>query len=86
MSYAEQEDYIKVCAEEGGEFLEFPKEADNTVLLSTLQSQFPTAIGLRYRGSSGAWRSLRVEENVLSAPKEGWLDRIYCVTINTGEL
>lgn len=83
MSYAEQEDFIKVCAEEGGEFLEFPKETDNTVLLSTLQSQFPTAIGLRYRGSSGAWRSLRVEENVLSAPKEGWLDRIYCVTINT---
>ena len=80
MSY-EEEEYIKVCAEEDGEFFEFPKEADNTVLLSTLQSQYPTAIGLRYRGSSGAWRSLRVEENILSAPRDGWSDRVYCVTI-----
>jgi len=79
MSY--EDDYIRVCAEEGDEFLEFPKEADSTVLLSTLQSQFPNAIGLKYRGSSGAWRSLRVQDNVMDAPKEGWGDMVYCVTL-----
>jgi len=82
MSYGSSEDdYIRVSAHEGDEFLEFPKEGDNTVLLSTLQSQFPNAIGLKYRGSSGAWRSLRTQDNVMDAPKEGWGDIVYCVTV-----
>jgi len=76
-----EDDYIKISEVEGSEFMEFPKEDDNTVLLSTLQAQFPNAIGLKYRGSSGAWRALRAVDNVLEAPKEGWGDTVYCLTV-----
>merc|ERR1712002_926457 len=62
--------------------MEFPKEDNSTILVSTLQAQFPSAIGLKYRGSSGAWRALRAVDGVLEAPKDGWANRIYCLTID----
>ena len=55
------DDYIKICEEEGGDFMEFPKESDSTLLLSTLTAQFPNAIGLKYRAPSGALRALRFQ-------------------------
>ena len=78
------DDYIKISEEEGSEFMEFPKETDCTLLLSTLTAQFPNAIGLKYRGPSGAWRALRAVENTMEAPKGGWADRTYVLTVATG--
>jgi len=79
------EDYIKICEEEGAEFMEFPKETDRTLLLSTLTAQFPNAIGLKYRAPSGALRALRFQDGVMEAPKGGWGDRVYVLAVSSGE-
>jgi len=76
------EDFVKICYREGSEFMEFPIEQDGTLLLSTVQAQFPDAIGLKYRGSSGAWRAIREAENVLHPPKIGWGLIVYCLTVS----
>lgn len=76
------DDYIKVSAGDSEEFMEIPMEDDGTVMLSTIQTQFPDAIGLKCKGLSGAWRAIRAVENRLAAPKGGWGDRIYCVTLS----
>jgi len=74
-------DYINVVSEEGGgDLYEFPKEADDTVYLSTIQAQFPDAIGLKYRSESGAWRGLSAKDNVFAPPKGGWGDITYILT------
>jgi len=66
--------------DEDEEFMELPREKNGTVLLSTIQAQFPDAIGLKYRSSSGAWRGIRAEDNILEAPYGGWGDITYVVT------
>ena len=76
----EEDDHIRISEQEDSEFMEFPKEDDSTVLLSTIQAQFPAAIGLKYKASSGAWRAIRAVDNILEAPKGGWGDRVYCLT------
>jgi len=39
-----------------------------------------TCTGLRYRNpSSGAWRALRVVQDVIYPPSEGWGDKLYSV-------
>jgi len=62
------------------EFMELPHENDGSLLLSTIQAQFPTAIGLKYKSSSGGWRGIRAEENILSPPSDGWGNVVYVVT------
>jgi len=79
------DDYIKICEEEGGEFMEFPKETNSTLLLSTLTAQFPNAIGLKYRAPSGALRALRFQDGIMEAPKGGWGDRKYVLAVSSGE-
>jgi len=76
----EDDDYIKIADAEDSEFMEFPKEEDGTLLLSTIQTQFPNSIGLKYKGSSGAYRAIREVDNVLAAPKGGWGNTVYIVT------
>lgn len=76
------EDFVKIAEHEGASFMEFPKEENETILLSTIQAQFPHAIGLKYKGSSGAWRAIREADNVLDAPKGGWGDRVYYLSLN----
>ena len=44
------DDFVRVVEHEGGQFMEFPKEDNGSILLSTLQAQFPHAIGLKYKG------------------------------------
>jgi len=81
--YEEDDDYIKIASSEESDFMEFPKEEDGSLLLSTVQTQFPDAIGLKYKGSSGAWRAIREVDNVLAAPpKDGWGNGVYIVTVN----
>lgn len=79
----DEDDFIKVCEVEGDEdsILELPKEEDGTVLLSTVQGQFPNAVGLKYRSSSGGWRGVRIVNGVLKPPQGGWGDVKYSATL-----
>jgi len=81
-SYEEDDDFIKVIEKEDSDFMEFPKEEDGTVLLRTIQTQFSNAIGLRYKGPSGAWRAVREVDDALVAPKGGWSDRVYSLAFS----
>jgi len=73
--------FVRVAEkEEDEEFMELPREKDDTVLLSTIQAQYPDAIGLKYKGSSGGWRGIRAEDNILEAPHGGWGDTVFIVT------
>merc|ERR1712080_724638 len=73
--------FINVVAKDGSDdIMELPREKDGTVLLSTVQAQFPSAIGLKYKSPSGGWRGIRVENNVLHAPHGGWGDAVYIIT------
>lgn len=81
-TYEEDDEYIKIAESEDSEFMEFPKEDDGSMLLSTIQTQFPNAIGIKYKGSSGAWRAIKEVDNVLAAPKGGWGDQVYIVTLS----
>lgn len=54
-------DYVQVVEEEGEEPIELPVEDDGTLLLSTLQAQFPGTCGLKYRNpESRAMRGVRL--------------------------
>ena len=44
------DDFVRIAEHEGSPFMEFPKEENESILLSTLQAQFPHAIGLKYKG------------------------------------
>lgn len=83
LSYVEgDDDFIKVVEKEDSDFMEFEKEEDGNVLVRTIQTQFPNAIGLKYKGSSGAWRAVREIDDALVPPKGGWGDRIYSLTFS----
>jgi len=89
-----QQDYSKVAvvedcyvqvveSEDSADVIELPAEKDGTILLSTIQAQFQGATGLKYKSPSGvAWRGVRLAENKLDAPSDGWQDRLYVVTIS----
>jgi len=62
------------------DIMELPREKDGTVLLSTVQAQYPSAIGLKYKSSSGGWRGIRAENNVLDPPHGGWGEDVYIIT------
>jgi len=64
----------------GDDVMELPQEADGTVLLSTVQAQFPSAVGLKFKSSTGGWRGIRADSNILAAPSGGWGTRTYIVT------
>ncbi|XP_055385555.1 TAR DNA-binding protein 43 [Condylostylus longicornis] len=67
-------DYIQVIEEEGEDPIELPSEEDGTLLLSTLQAQFPGACGLKYNNAeTKATRGIRLNEGRFYAPSgEGW--------------
>jgi len=79
----EGDEFIHICAPSGEEEdIELPKEGDGTVLLSTIQGQFPDAVGLRYRSAgSGSWRGVRIVEGALKPPQGGWGYATYYVTM-----
>lgn len=63
--------------------MELPLEDDFTMDLATLTSQFPNAIGLKYKAESGAWRGLKVNGTTVSHPGDDWSETIkYVVTYN----
>jgi RNA recognition motif-containing protein len=78
--------FVKVAEKESSveDYMELPREKDGTVLLSTIQAQFTHAIGLKYKSSSGAWRGIRAEDNILEPPHGGWGETVYIVTQGDG--
>jgi len=64
------------------EIVELPTETNGTLLLSTITAQYPDAIGLRFKSDTGSWRGVRVTENVLDVPLEGWGDKEYYITVS----
>ena len=73
--------YIQVADEDDPkEAIEMPSEDDGTLLLTTIQAQYPGATGLRYKNElTGCWRALRVSQGVLCPPPEGWHDCLFFV-------
>ena len=68
-------------------FMELPIEKNGSILLSTIQAQFPSAMGLRFKVSAGLWRGVRIRDNVLDPPFDGWGDHRYVITTpQQGEL
>jgi len=71
--------FIRVSEDEGEEVIEIPVETDDSLLLSTLVAQFPGACGLKYRHpESKALRGVRLVEDRLVAPDEGWDFDFFC--------
>jgi len=75
------EEYVKVASTSApDDFMEFPLESDGTLTLSTVQSHYPNALGLKYKAESGAWRALRAVDNIFDPPRTGWSDLVYFIT------
>lgn len=74
-------EYIQVAEDFNDEPIELPLEDDNTLLLSTLQGQFPGATGLKYKNPENkAIRGIRLNDLKLHAPGHGWEGLVfYCV-------
>ena len=78
--------FVKIAQQESSDdIMELPREKEGTILLSTIQAQFPSAIGLKYKSSSGGWRGIRAVDNVLDPPFGGWGETTYFIT-QSGEL
>ena len=75
-------EFIQVAEEFSDEPIELPVEDDGTLLLSTLQGQFPGACGLKYRNPENkAIRGIRLNESRMHPPNQGWDSQTvyYCV-------
>uniref|UniRef100_A0A2S2N9F2 TAR DNA-binding protein 43 n=1 Tax=Schizaphis graminum TaxID=13262 RepID=A0A2S2N9F2_SCHGA len=68
--------YVQVSASENSDPIDMPTEDDNSLLLSTLEAQYPGIIGLKYRVNNRL-RIVRLNEGKLYPPEDGWLDRMY---------
>lgn len=63
--------FVKI--NDGNEVVELPTEKDGTMLLSSVSSQFPEALGLRFKSESGSWRGVSLSgDNILLTPSGGW--------------
>lgn len=81
----DEQTFVKVVEGENiDDFVELPAETDDTILISTLQGQFPNAVGLRYKSKSGGWRGVRISGDKLDPPQGGWGDTFFYITIAKG--
>ena len=76
--------YIQVVKyEHSDDVMELPLENDNTLDMATLTSQYPNAIGLKFKAETGAWRGLKVNGATISHPGGNWSESTkYVVTYN----
>ena len=74
-------EYVWVSDREGGEVVELPTEKDNSLLLTTLRSQFSLATGLRFRASDPPHniRGIRLAGESLFPPGGSWGKQTYTV-------
>lgn len=71
-------EYVPVSEGEHDEPIELPTEEDGALLLSTVAAQFAGACGLKYRaGAGGRLRGLRLIDERLLPPPEGWAAHSY---------
>ena len=78
--------YIQVAENEGEEPMEVPLEEDGTLLLSTLNAQFPGSCGLKYRNpESGSMRGIRLSDGRLYPPDADWANRVYLAVFPRGK-
>lgn len=81
-------EYISVVEDENDEAIELPCETDGTLLLSTLQGQYPGATGLKYRNPENrAIRGVRLSEGKLHPPsqEDGWGSIMYLAVFPKGK-
>ncbi|XP_072947142.1 TAR DNA-binding protein 43-like [Epargyreus clarus] len=77
-------EYVLVSEGEQDEPIELPTEEDGSLLLSTIAAQFAGASGLKYR-SGGRLRGLRLVEERVPPPAEGWAaHRYFCAFPRAG--
>lgn len=82
-------EYLQVAEEEGEEPMELPTEEDGTLLLSTLQAQYPGTSGLKYRNpETNSIRGLRLQDGRIHPPTvdDGWGSEIYICVFPKGLL
>lgn len=75
-------EFIQVAEDFNDEAIELPLEDDCTLLLSTLQAQFPGSCGLKYRNPENkAIRGIRLSDSKLHPPSGGWdvMTLYFCV-------
>jgi len=71
--------FVQVTGDENEEPIEIPSETDGTLLLSSVEAQFPGATGLKYRHpASRGLRGVRLHEGSLHPPDEGWKFVFVC--------
>ena len=77
--------YVAISESETEDPIEVPVENEGGVLLSSVQSQFPSAVGLKFRNPNNrAFRGVRLADGVLYPPEGGWGDGVYLVnTVKT---
>ena len=78
-------DYVRVAEDEHvpEDAIELPSDEDGTILLSTIQAQFPGSTGLRFRNEeTQTWRGVRLADGVLYPPVNGWGNTLYIVVSN----
>jgi len=73
--------YVKIVHDvESDDVLEIPTEENGTILLSTIQAQFPHATGLKYKSDDGEWNDLVISDDALNPPDAGWGEKEFFVT------
>lgn len=73
--------YVRIKHEE--ECVEMPTEANGSLLLGTIRTQFPTAIGLRYKTKEDIWRGVRISENnIIDPPIDGWSEFDFHIVLS----
>ena len=71
--------FVQVKGDENEESIEIPTETDGPLLLSSVEAQFPGAIGLKFRHPTSRWfRGVRLHEGSLHPPDEGWKFVFVC--------
>ncbi|XGW11178.1 hypothetical protein V3C99_012573 [Haemonchus contortus] len=71
-----------IVSDGSGEPLELPTAPDNTLFMTTLQSSFPLATGIKYKNAkTGASRAVAVDATgtKLLPPQDGWDDKTFIV-------
>ncbi|KAJ1345818.1 hypothetical protein KIN20_000436 [Parelaphostrongylus tenuis] len=80
-SRGERSEYV-VVADSNGEAMELPTAPDNTLFMTTLQSSFPGATGMKFKNpKTGALRAVAVDASgtKLLPPADGWDDKVFTV-------
>jgi len=87
MSHTSLISYVKIWeSTNSADPIEVPLEKDGSLLLSTLIGQYPNTAGLRFWSDTGAWRGLKVENNVIYPPPQGWGTLDYYIVFGPANL